>query len=439
MIKKTLVFLIILLLLSVESSLQTSIIWNRSIAWTPWLYKIGFFSIADIIIILVSIFTIIRLLRKSIIPRSGYLAICLIAFIYLFIGLIYNIGVFTFWKTYFYDFKVVLYLTVPYLFLYSIKGKEKVIKWFTPKRIFIYAAIAALIDLAIVNIWGRVEYPSNYGLPVIPSLLPISVSIVGILYARKFSLKILFLILLFLEIINSMNRLSFGILFVGIAAILYISVLRLNVNRGVRFMLILSALLIVNVSYVILLPNPLNISLLSKKKDGAVTRQIQLENVLSNFDKNIPGIIGKGLGSTWFVYTPIPEMDIYSVGTSVGKTSKEAMSMPVQFIFNSTPPSLLYKWGIVGSILLVFFITAYFHKLLKGIQELKRYHLDKDEERYLYAVLLISILFILDNFTYIGILKSSLVTSLLAFCAEHNIQLRLTEFRNMKLKDTDAK
>ena len=56
-INKLLGTFLILLLLSVESSLQTSIALDRSLAlWTVWLYKLGSLTIADIGIILISLY-----------------------------------------------------------------------------------------------------------------------------------------------------------------------------------------------------------------------------------------------------------------------------------------------------------------------------------------------------------------------------------------------
>ena len=164
-----------MLFLSVESSLQTSIIWDRSTAWwTPWLYKIGPFSIADIIIILITVVTINRILLQGKIGFSQmkYRLICLFAFIYLYLGFIYNIGIYTFWKTYLYDVKAFLYLTIPYFFLYTLKNsRTKIIEWFTPRRIFTYCIVASFIDWAIVNIIGQIEYPQHLHLPVIPVIL----------------------------------------------------------------------------------------------------------------------------------------------------------------------------------------------------------------------------------------------------------------------------
>jgi hypothetical protein len=413
--------LLVLLLLTVESSLQTSIIWDRSVALTPWLYKIGVFSIADIIIIALYAYVLFKLLLRPVIIKSPYICLCVFACVYLCIGLIYNIGVFTLYKTYLYDVKVVLYLFVPYLFLSSVGKKTSIRCLFAPERIFIYVAIASLIDFVIVNMFGQSEYPQFLGFIAIPSFIPITVIVVGIIFSKKFIHKFMFFCLMSFELLNAVNRLSLGAILKVPVIIFYIIILRMNIRFKARFIALLSAVFIINLGMVILIYDPLNISLLTQKKQGFMTRRIQMDNALENFKHNIPGILGKGLGSTWFEYYKIPEVDIYSVGTSVGRTTEEAMRMPVKFIFNFQPPSLLHKWGILGSILLVFLINRYFHVLRQKIRQLDEARINENQIRYISAVLLISTLFILDSFVYIGVLKTSLITSLLAFYTENNI------------------
>jgi hypothetical protein len=419
---KILAPLLVFLLLTVEASLQPSIVWNRADAWwTPWLYKVGIFSIADIIIIAISAYVLLKLLLRPIIVKSPYICLCLLACVYLCIGLIYNIGVFTLWKTYLFDIKVVLYLMVPYLFLCLVNQKISITNLFTPKKLFIYAAIASLIDFAIVNIFGHSEYPKFLGFIAVPSLIPLGVTLIGVIYSKKLEHKIGFLLLMSFELLTAINRISLGFLLQFLLSIVYMIILRLNMRFRVKYAVLLSAVFFINFSIVMLIYYPLNISLLTQKKEGFTTRQIQMDNALENFWHNIPGFFGKGLGVTWFEYYKIPQADIYSVGTSVASTVEEAMRMPVKFIFNFVPPAVLHKWGILGSILLVFFITRYYYVLHQRIKQLSEAGIDENKIRYISAVLLISTLFILDTFLYIGVLKTSLITSLLAFYTENNI------------------
>lgn len=178
-----------------------------------------------------------------------------------------------------------------------------------------------------------------------------------------------------------------------------------------------------------MLDNPFQWGWLSVKADGANTRHIQMENVLLNFNRNIPGFIGKGLGSTWFEIIPVPEDDIYSVGTSVGVTSKEAMAMPVKFIFNIYAAGVLYKWGILGIVLLIGLISYYYSSMSAQISRLRRAGLASSKARWLAVYLLVGTILIFENFTYIGILKTSLMTSLMAFYVEHQIKFHACELQ----------
>ena len=420
-VRRILALLLIFLLLSVEGSLQTSVIWNRAAAWTPWLRKIGPLSLADFIIIAVTLFTAVQVGLHHSVPRSGYLRVCALAAAYLGIGLLYNLFVYRLWKTFLYDAKAVLYLTVPYLFLYSSR-RSRISGWFTTTRIFVYAAIAGLLDAVVVNLWGRSEYPSYFGLPALQPLLPLPVEFIGVVFAAKPSHKALFSLLLLVDLLNLANRLSFGSLFNLAAAVLLLLAVYPRSAFSIRWTRVLAALLAVNVVYTLLVLNPLSIPYLSTKAGGFGTRQIQIENAWLNAGNNIPGVIGKGLGSTWFEYVRIPEADIYSVGTSVGPTSEQAMVAPVKFVFNAGPPSLLHKWGVLGTVLLALFITGFYVRCERGIELLSLVQRNKRRTRFLTAVLLVSFVFTMDNFAYIGILKTSLMTSLLAFYVEDQVR-----------------
>ncbi|MBT9164889.1 MAG: hypothetical protein DDT23_00900 [candidate division WS2 bacterium] len=316
-----------------------------------------------------------------------------------------------------------LYLLVPYLFLNSIKDRIKLIRLLSPKHIFTYVAIASLIDSVVVNLSGKSEYPHILGFPAILPLLPMAVILAGIIYAKKTTHKIIFLAFLGFEFVSAINRLSLGLLFNAAQMLLFIFVLHFNLRFTARFIAIFASILLINLTSILLITNPFNWTLLAAKAEGSITRQIQMENAVENFKHNIPGVIGKGLGSTWFEYIPIPETDIYSVGTSVGATSEDAMGMPVKFVFNFGPAALLHKWGIIGTIILIFLLAQYYHVSSKKIRELQRYGVDMINIRYLKAVLLISFLYAFGSYIYIGNLKESLITSLLAFYTENQINI----------------
>ena len=145
---------LVILLLSVESSLQTSIALDRSLAWwTVWLYKIGPLTLADIDIILIALNVFIRrywidLRKKVTFLFSPYLALCYLAMVYLLIGVLYNLFVFPNWKTFLYDVKAVIYLTIPYSFLH-ICNNEQLRQWFSYRNIVKLNNKKALVKFAI--------------------------------------------------------------------------------------------------------------------------------------------------------------------------------------------------------------------------------------------------------------------------------------------------
>lgn len=415
---------LLLLLLTVESSLQPSIIFNRGGAWwTPWLYKIGPISVADIIIILITGYTLIVLLIRAFngglsVYRSAYLPLVLIACSYLGIGLFYNLVVYSYWKTFLYDFKAILYLTVPYLFL-AVCADRYIRSWFVLPWIFVYLALANLIDFGIVTIFGRSEYPSIFGVPSIPPLVPVVVSIAGFVFSRKTWQRVLFGLLFMLEIFISINRISLGSLFNASVAVGIVYLLRVRAQFVGRLLVVAVIIIGSNLAYLLLVTNPFDISLIAAKTEGSLTRVVQMQNVYANFGLNIPGWIGKGLGSTWFELIPIPQNDIYSVGTSVGRTSGEAMASPVKFVFNLSPAAIVYKWGALGLALLCVGITWYYHTSLNRVRAL---YVKGAANPLLFPALVISVVYVIENFTYIGNLKAALVTSLLVFFVENGIR-----------------
>jgi hypothetical protein len=406
--------LLVLLLLTVESSLQTSVIWDRSTAWTPWLYKVGPLSVADIIIVVVALYTLGTVAAHRRLPRSPYNWLCLLALVYLYLGWAYNVFVFTFWKTYLYDVKVVLYLAIPFFFI-TATAPDSVRRWFTAERIFVCSALAALIDFAVVNISGQIEYPSILGYTALPQLFPFEVLLVGLIYAGRLSQKTLFAVLLIIETLNAINRLSAGALFNAASTAVFITALAISARPQLRVALVTAGVLSVNLLAALLLTQPSGFGLIEQKELGILTRKAELANVADNFFDNIPGVLGKGLGSTWFERSLVPAEDIYAGGTSLGATPDEASDLPVRFIFHSTPASLLYKWGLLGGLLLCGLIALYFEHYAARARALIASAGDNSAgARFSYAVLILSTIFVIENFTYIGLLKQSLITALLA-------------------------
>jgi hypothetical protein len=387
----------------------------------------------------ISAFTLFCIIRKMSIPRSAYLRICALVFVYLIIGFIYNLSVFELWKTYFFDFKVFLCLTIPYLFLYT-STNSIIGRWFTVKRIFVYSIIAGTLDLLVAWIFfGHflgipIPYPQYLGFPtMVPQILPAHVAMIGILFSVKIKYKFAFFVLALVNIVSCINTLSIGYLSILPFFLFLVIVLLLKVNTLMKAWLILASIVVLNVSLVFLMTNPFHLDLLTMKSEGATTRKVQLDNALLNFNQNIPGIIGKGWGSTWFEYIPVPEQDVFSVGTSVATESEEAMAMPVKFIFNWMPPALLHKWGAMGVILLSLLLARFYENLANRIRELKRNGLRKGMSKYLYAILIIAFCYVISDFMWNTTLAGSVFTSVLVFSVESEIK---RTFRSLSIPTT---
>jgi len=279
------------------------------------------------------------------------------------------------------------------------------------------------MDFVVVTAKGTVEYPQYLGLPPILTLVPLGVSAAGIIYAPSQRYRVLFLILLIVESVSVVNRVALGQLATVAGDIVFILVLPQIRPRMAQTAFVLVAIVSFNVASTIMLSSPLNWSLLPAKSEGAATRQIQIEDVFINYQYNLPIWIGKGLGATWFDYIPVPRRDIYSVGTSVGSTAEESVASPAKFIFNFGPPSLLCKWGVVGVILLAWLLARFYGRNREALDALG---IDpaSSEAKWLRFALLIAFLFALHNYRYIGALRDSFITSLLAFYIESRLLSR---------------
>lgn len=410
---------LLILLLSRDSSVMTSLIWDRgSVFWSAWMFKKGLFSVADLIIIALSFVVYLRLIKKPVILYSPYLMLCLLISFYLTIGFIYNIAVYPFWKTFFYDLKIVLLLIVPYILLSQIKSR-RIRNLFKPEFIVLYFILSQLIDYTIVILTGGAPESINiFHLPMLPFAFGFIFTIPAFVYATKVRYRVLFGTMFLMDV---MQYLNVGGLYGFFKAFEYgclIFFLRFRMSLKGKVAALLILIISFHIISFIALTNPITASI--KPID---TRMIQLKNVWENFNRNIPGVIGKGLGSTWFEVEKIPEYDIYSVGTSLGQDIERAMEKPVKFVFNYWTASLLYKWGIIGSLLLIAFAGNYLYRLQANIDKLNAMGIAKDRIKYLKAVSFISFFFVYNNFQMIGSCYYSLLTSLFAFYIQDQFSL----------------
>ncbi len=411
-----LIFFIIstlLLVFFVETTLQTSVIFDRAETYSLWLKKIGVVSFPDIFIIINTfVVCVIFIIKGKIFISQELKTLLLISSIYLLIGALYNAVIYFNIKTYMYDIKCILFLFVPYLVLNNFKQTNLPIlrKFLNPKLIIIIGCLGALFDTCYINLFGEAEYPSVLGLPIYAALPHPFLLILLLICTEKKAAKILVLTLIAIDVIGLVNKITLTLIYYYIAGFAF-SIIFLMLRKRKEFVGVLSfAFILIEIVVPIYFLTQRN-SILQSKSDGVITRNIQWDNYIANSKMNIPGIIGKGLGTTWFEIFPIPEADIYSVGSSLGNDIDKSMNSKVKFIFNIVPAGILYKWGFIGSILIAFYMRKW---LL--VNQNKPYVVLEDKSKFLGMV---AFLMFLQNLMYVGVLRTSLYASILIFWAEN--------------------
>jgi hypothetical protein len=271
----------------------------------------------------------------------------------------------------------------------------------------------------IVYFFEAIEYPSLLGIQVFPSLLPCIVAIVGIAISKKIIHKIFFIVIMLFDIFNAVNRLSLGVVFNYMTAPLILLVFWPPVKIFSRYALLTLLLFSITIFTVYVLYNPFGI--VANKAEGAKGRVIATENFWANAQENIPGFIGKGLGSTYFDRVGRNKQDLYSVGTSMGNTFGKSDESEVLFIMHG-PMGPFYKWGLIGYLLLLFLIVRYHNYYFNKLRKLKSYLSDK-QCRLLFAELLITSWFLVNYLTSIGQVSPSMMTSLLVYIVHRDFKL----------------
>lgn len=417
-------WLLLVLLVTVDGSAQVSIMFDRGMAWwSPWLLKVGPLCLADLFLIFLTGYTLVRLMTDARItwPVSRYSWILGLTLVYLALGVLYNLAVYTAWKPFLYDFKCFLYLAAPYLFLH-VCAHEDFPDWFRPEWIFGLHTVSVLIDFGLVSLLGHSDLPSLTAFPGLPCLAMPAVTITGLFYAPSRRGRMAFLALLIVEAANAVNRVAGFYLAATLITPLYMGAVLVSRRLLIRYVAVLTLVVGYHALWIIMIVSPPHLPLVEAKADGVVTRAIQLQNLAINFNENIPGWIGKGLGSTWFEHVPVPAEDIYSVGTSLGESAAESLDQPVKFIFNTPAAAILYKWGVIGILLQVFLITLCYSYWESKLDRISQRRPDHPRLPMLRGALMIGFLIALDTVLFVGMLQLSLSISLLMFYVERQTQ-----------------
>lgn len=352
-IKRLVVLLILLLLFFSETSLDTSLAIQKNTAYSIYLYKLGGLSIADWIIVFISTLVIIFFFQKGFLRVGIISSILILYIIYFVIGFMFNLTVVWDLKSYLYDAKVALYLFAPY-FALSIFCKKIVITSDLVYKISFLLVMGILLDARLIYIFGGYEYEKQINMPLILRIVPIEL-LVGMLFFLNINKKYSFVALVY-EYLSSLNRASLGAIFYGSLGYYWVIFIKLKM----RF---LSKVLLMTLSYyLVIIGLPLLVmfifsDLIGWKKSGMQIRQVEVINFIENSTMNFPILIGKGLGATWTEVVSTEFANQFSQGHLFGSQNN--------FIWHNTLAGSFYKFGVLGSFFLIFYLSFISVKLYK--------------------------------------------------------------------------
>jgi hypothetical protein len=403
MIFKRIIFsLLLLLLFFPETSLDTSLAINKNSIHSIYLYKLAGLAISDWIIVFLTMLVITSFLQKQLL-RVGIMGPIMTVFIiYLCIGLMYNLIVVWDLKSYLYDVKVTLYLLVPYLSLSIFFKKIKICSTMVYKISFLLV-MGVLLDAIYINIVGGYEYEKQINMPLILRIIPLELMI-GMLFFLKVQKKYLVFGLVY-EYLSSWNRANLGSIFWGTLSFYWVFFIKLKMKFR-------SKVLLMTLSYYsIIIVIPLLImfvfsDLISIKKDGMEIRRVEVANFIENSQMNFPILIGKGLGATWNEVISPEVANVYSQG--------HLLESKNNFIWHNTLAGSFYKFGVIGSLFLILYLSFISVKLYKVSRVVKN-----DAGVFIaYSIPA----FVMLNVNGPGELKGALISSLLLFGANQILQ-----------------
>ena len=402
-------FFLFLLVLFPEVSHDTSLAIDKKSPHSIYLFKVGIFTVSDLLILFIAALVILRFMISPI--RLGIVAPLIIIFgIYYSLGIIYNLLVYYDFKSIFYDFKLGLYLFMPYLLLKSYRiemsnvFQEKFLFYIVLAYIagnlidFIYVSIPGGAEPEIFSIFGRGIYPAFV------SMFPLQLLIGMIFISDKYSRFYLFFGIF--ELLSALNRVNLGVIFWSGINILYLIFLRLKLRNFVFIFIIIILYYTLNVgTSTLLYLNPPEI-VSGFKSTGWLVRQNEIFSFIENSFLNIPVIIGKGLGTTWIDFYPYTGFGAEYAGGHLTGTDRK-------FIWHNTLAGHFYKFGILGSLSIVFYLAYLSNKLkIIGINE-------KDNFSILLAFFIPA--FLIININGIGVIKGLVISSIILYLAELKI------------------
>ena len=338
--------------------------------WSAWLFKPGLLSGADYILLLWAGMLLFSIVISPLNFRQQiglpYIGLLSIIGIYLILGLLYNFFVYLLWKPYLFDLKIALWLSVPVILPirlgFSYEELRRLIL-----RCLVLGCIGGLLDFGIALTTGRYSFPMMWGIPFPRELLPVMViGILPIAFSISWRYLLVAAVIVGAECTSALGRLNFAYFLAASTACVLAYVFFTLRRNAVRWMLAFGIIGLFYGVQIIYVFGAVRTSLIEMKSDGLNTRQVQFQNLMMNGEHNLPLAVGKGLGATWYEYIPIPD-DIYAVGDSLGNGVAANMLEPIRFIFHTPLASMLYKFGIIGSMMLISFVLVFYERCIRSL------------------------------------------------------------------------
>jgi hypothetical protein len=345
-------FPIILFIFFPESSLQTSLHLKKESCHTIYLCKTIFgLGVADWMIVLMATILIFHTTYKkeffNISKRCVFYKVIFVYFFYFLLGIVYNFFIEFHLISFLYDFKLLLYFAVTYYWLKIFIKLNWTSNHFA--YILLLLAFGTYWDAIYINNFGVNERPKY--LPFIPSTLeavPSALIIPFIFLFKKF--RLIFIIIFIFDFLNNISSTSLGNLFGIITTIFMMCLYQNHFSKRLIFFLVFFGYLFVSTALPLIIEAYPSF-LFGNKTTGVEIRQIKTLIFWDNFFMNIPGIIGKGFGSTYYETIIHPLTNVYSTGIYHQDGN-------VKFVWH-TPLGKYYKLGLVGNfILLIILISA---------------------------------------------------------------------------------
>lgn len=331
--------------MSPEMSVKTGYWLSGGFHYSVYMNKLAFLAVSDYIVIFL-LFAIIFLRTKkssdTISIRIGFLRLFVpLIMLQLFLGILYNLVYDFYPKPLLYDFKWVLYLVAGAALPYILKPGSVLL---SVKHIIACLFLSSFLDILYVQFLDCChELPSALGLPPLVETIPTFALLLG----SGLLSPVIHLILLGMQLIHIINVLALNQIYLSLVAVGIIVLTKLRVYKSLVLLYFNFCFLVVPIVLILFAD-----FLLVYKPDGVSTRTIQISNLSENLKSKGFGLIGMGYGATYREFKQTPRNDVYAVGTSISRDQEASMDAPVKFIFNTPAAGAIYKYGLLGLLML---------------------------------------------------------------------------------------